>query len=225
LRGELSSLKASAGSSVKTLSTPRSGYFSLVTDGLEDQLTPEYLKDLTVDHFDEAVERCNSGSKNPDHVGKLVYDNSWSVAVKIPARFSERLETDQTVYIRIPSFGTDRIKCTVSDIRKSGEECILVLSSSVINDNILTLRMEDISLILQSYSGVQVRQSALRKVDGEDGVYVKVGLLLRYKKVHILYNDGVNAIIEYNALNSGGLRIYDQVVYKGSNLYDGKAVS
>ena len=85
--------------------------------------------------------------------------------------------------------------------------------------------MEDISLILQSYSGVQVRQSALRKVDGEDGVYVKVGLLLRYKKVHILYNDGVNAIIEYNALNSGGLRIYDQVVYKGSNLYDGKAVS
>ena len=47
LRGELSSLKASAGSSVKTLSTPRSGYFSLVTDGLEDQLTPEYLKDLT----------------------------------------------------------------------------------------------------------------------------------------------------------------------------------
>ena len=225
LRGELSSLKASAGSSVKTMSTPRSGYFSLVTDGLEDQLTPEYLKDLTVDHFDEAVERCNSGSKNPDHVGKLVYDNSWSVAVKIPARFSERLETDQTVYIRIPSFGTDRIKCTVSDIRKSGEECILVLSSSVINDNILTLRMEDISLILQSYSGVQVRQSALRKVDGEDGVYVKVGLLLRYKKVHILYNDGVNAIIEYNALNSGGLRIYDQVVYKGSNLYDGKAVS
>ena len=135
------------------------------------------------------------------------------------------LETDDVVYIRIPSCGSERIKCTVADIRKNGEDCIVILESSVINDNILTLRSEEISLIIKTYNGIQLRQSALRKVDGADGVYVKVGMLLRYKEVEILYNDGVNVIVKYDATATSGLRIYDQVVYKGSNLYSGKAVS
>ncbi len=66
---------------------------------------------------------------------------------------------------------------------------------------------------------------ALRKVDGEDGVFVKVGLLLRYKKVNVLFNDGDHAIIEYKEVDETGIRVHDQVVYKGSKLYDGKAVS
>ena len=90
---------------------------------------------------------------------------------------------------------------------------------------LMEIILKPLQLILKNHSGILVRQSALRKVEGEDGVFVKVGLLLRYKKVHILYNDGVNAIVEYVSTDESGLRIYDQVVYKGSNLYDGKAVS
>lgn len=225
LRAALSSLKASAGDSVRTVTTDESGYFSLGTDGLEDQLSTEYLDALTVENFDAAAELCENAKDTGDHLGKLVYDNAWYVAMKVPTEAVSLLEVKNTVYIKIPSFGAERIKCTVYDIRKNGAETVLVLSSSIISDNILTLRQEEVNLILKTYSGIQVRQSALRKVDGEDGVYVKVGLLLRYKKVKILYNDGTNALIEYNAAENSGLRIYDQVVYKGSNLYDGKAVS
>ncbi len=225
LRAELSDLKASGGDSVKTITTSESGYFSLGTDGLEEQLTPEYLETLTVDQFGEAASLCENAVDTGEHLGKIVYNNSWSVAMKVKSAAVDRLEANDTVYIKIPSFGSERIKCTVAEIRKSGEECVVILTSSVINENILTLRQEEIQLIVRTYSGIQVRQSALRKVDGEDGVYVKVGLLLRYKKVNILYNDGINAIIEYNVAETSGLRIYDQVVYKGSNLYDGKAVS
>ncbi len=225
LRGELSSLKASAGSSVQTIRTDESGYFSLGTDGLEDQLNSECLENLTVENYDEAKKLCENSGEEGELLGKMVYDNSWSVAIRVKTELVDRLEVKDIVYIKIPSFGADRIKCTVADIRKDGEECVVILSSSVIFDNILTLRQEEINLIVRDYSGILVRQSALRKVDGEDGVFVKVGLLLRYRKVNILYNDGVNAVIEYNAAESGGLRIYDQVVYKGSDLYDGKAVS
>lgn len=225
LRKELSTLKASARDSVKTIRTDESGYFSLSTDGLEEQLNNDYLKDLTVDNFDEAKKLSQKNEESGDHLGKIVYNNMWSVAIKTETHAVDRLEVNDTVYIKIPSFGAERIKCTVADIRKSGEEAVVVLSSSVINENILTLRQEEIQLIVKNYSGILIRQSALRKVDGEDGVFVKVGLLLRYRKVKILYNDGTNAVIEYNAAENGGLRIYDQVVYKGSNLYDGKAVS
>ena len=225
LRQEYAALKQGVGDSLRTVYSPKSGCFSLATDGLEQTLTPEVLADLTVDNFDETSKLCDSPTESDDNVGKMVYDNTWSVALKLESRKVGDLEPGNTVYIRIPSFGPDRIKCTVSDLRKSGEECILILSSAIINNNILTLRKEDVHLVLETHSGILVRQSALRKVDGKDGVFVKVGLLLRYKKVEILSNDGVNVILKYEATDNSGIRIYDQVVYKGSNLFDGKAVS
>lgn len=225
LRQERSSLKASGSNSVKTLSTARSGYFSLQTDGLEEVFDKDTLESLSVENYDEILLKCESTQEDKDAIGKMVYDNSWSVALKVQTDDIALLENGNTVYIRIPSYGSDRIKCTVSDVRKSGKESIVVLNSSVIVDNILTLRSEEIHLIIKTHSGLLVRQSALRKVDGEDGVYVKVGLLLKYKPVDILYNDGNSAVIDYNVANESGLRIYDQVVYKGSKLYDRKAVS
>ncbi len=225
LKSELSTLKASAGASVNNISTKESGYFSLGTDGLEEQFDADYLEGLTVENFDATVELCENAATETDQIGKMVYGNGWTVVLNVPTNKVDLLQVKDTVYIHIPSFGTERIKCTVVDIRKDGDQCVLVLSSSVIIDNILALRSEEVCLILKTYSGIQVRQSALRKVDGEDGVFVKVGLLLRYKKVTVLTSDGVNALVEYNAADNSGLRIYDQVVYKGSNLHDGKAVT
>ncbi len=225
LRGQLKALNTTSSDSVNAIKSPESGYFSFGTDGLEDRYTLDVLKELSVETFDETAKWMDDAASDHAHLGKLVYDNNWSVAIKVDTDDVSKLEAGNTVYIRIPSFGNDRIKCTVTELRKSGKETLLILSSSIISENILTLRQEEISLIVKTYNGIQVRQSALRKVDGEDGVFVKVGLLLKYKNVNILYNDGTNAIIEYDAAATGGLRLYDQVVYKGSNLYSGKAVS
>lgn len=225
LKTELKSLRSSISASVKTVTTPSSGYFSLGSDGLESQMNLERLAEVSVDNFDESMKLCDDAAVQINDLGKVVYDSDWYVAMNVPSDKISRLEPKDTVYIRIPSFGPDRIKCTVAEIRKNGGQSVLVLSSSIITDNILTLRKEDISLIVETHTGIQIRQSALRKVDGEDGVYVKSGLLLKYKKVKVLYNDGTNAIVHYDAAVDSGLRIYDQVVYKGSNLYSGKAVS
>ncbi len=225
LRSELANLKDSVGESVQTVKSKKSGHFSLVADGLEEKITPELLESLEVSTFDDALKTCEESVVSDENIGKVVYGNGWTIALKLPSESCSTLDIKDTVYIRIPSFGNERIKCTVADVRKDDNEALLILESSVISGNILTLRCEEISLIVHTHSGIQVRQSALRKVDGEDGVYVKVGLLLRYKKVKILYNDGSNAIVQYDVTDSKTLRLYDQVVYKGSNLYDGKAVS
>ena len=225
LRSELKRLENSSRDSVRTITTSKSGYFSMVSDGLESYFDSSLLDSLTVDGFDEAFAKAQEKSSNSESIGKIVHGNSWSLAMRVPAESVAQLDVNDTVYIRIPTFDSERIKCSVKDLRKSGDECIVVLNSSIILDNILTLRVEDISLIIKTHSGIVVRQSALRKVDNSDGVYVKVGLLLKYKKVDIIYNDGKSAVIKYDVTDARGLRIYDQVVYKGSNLYDGKAVS
>jgi putative membrane fusion protein len=225
LRAELKRLKTASGASVKNISTSGSGYFSLGTDGLEGKMTLDRMNSLDTENFDSVSKEFDQQKAQTENLGKVVRDSNWYVAIKVKTDKIARLEIKDTVYIRIPSFGEDRIKCTVADIRKNGKDCILVLSSSIIGENILMLRKEEIQLIVETHSGIQIRQSALRKVDGEEGVFVKVGLLLKYKKVKVLYNNGTNVIVEYDAAANSGLRIYDQVVYKGSNLYSGKAVT
>lgn len=225
LRSQLNAEKASVNASVKTLTSEKSGYFSLGIDGLESKFKSEDLLDLTTENFDDFQTLCSDASHQTNDLGKLVYNSNWFLAMKLHTDDISRLEIKDVVYIRIPSFGSERIKCTVNDIRKNGEESIIILESSIISNNVLTLRSEEISLIIRTHSGIQIRQSALRKVEGEDGVFVKVGLLLRYKKVKILYNNGTNVIIEYDPAATNDVRVYDQIVYKGSNLYSGKAVS
>ena len=225
LKSELVDLRKKSEGSEKTLNSPKSGYFSLQSDGFENQMTMSQLDNLSIENFQATLDKCEEAESVDNAVGKMVYGNEWFVAMKVKSQEISSLDVKATIYIRIPGYSAERIKCTVADIRKNGDQSILILSSSVIDSNILTLRAEDIQLILESYSGIRIRHSALRKIDGQDGVFVKVGLLLRYKKVNILYNDGTYAIVEYQAIDASGIRVHDQVVYKGSNLYDGKAVS
>ena len=226
LREKLETLQKHASGSSETILSEKSGYFSYGTDGLEESFDPDILQDFSSESFNQKLSEAQSADQQTENaIGKIVYNNSWYVVLKTSAKSVEELEEGGTVYIRIPTYGTQRIKCSVVSLKKEGDQALLVLNSSVITGNILTLRAEEVKLILHTYSGVQVRQSALRKVDGKDGVFVKVGLLLRYKEVEILYNDGINALVAYDAVGNGGVRLYDQVVYKGSNLYDGKAVS
>ena len=59
-------------------------------------------------------------------------------------------------------------------------------------------------------------------MDGQIGVYVTTGYDIRFKPIEVLYQgDGYQICnINYNAEN--GLNMFDQVVVKGTDLYDGK---
>ena len=48
---------------------------------------------------------------------------------------------------------------------------------------------------------------------------------MKYREVDILYIGSTFAVVKYDALNTSGLQAYDEVVIKGSDLYDGKVVA
>ena len=48
---------------------------------------------------------------------------------------------------------------------------------------------------------------------------------MKFRKVNILYIGSTYAVVEYDVIDTSGLQAYDEVVVKGSNLYDGKVVA
>ena len=83
-------------------------------------------------------------------------------------------------------------------------------------------------IVLNTYKGLKVSSSALRVVSKEDGtnstgVYVLSGMTAHFVPVNIVYSNDVYAICEIEQ-EDGKLRLYDEIIVKGKNIYDGKIV-
>ena len=101
----------------------------------------------------------------------------------------------------------------------------LVFSSNLMNAEIASLRLESASIMLESYTGYQVDISALRKVDGVDGVYVQDGNIVHFRKAKKIYAENDIILIGAEEGEPGYVRLYDEIILEGIDLYDGKIIN
>ena len=125
-------------------------------------------------------------------------------------------------------------------------DAAVVLCCSTVSGEYINARHETVEIELKSYAGVMVRQDAIRfedvteVVENEDGttrevlhenvkgVYVLVGSRLEFVQIfsEVSANGYVVCKTELSdndvLLTEHTLRLYDKVVVKGSDLYDGK---
>jgi hypothetical protein len=87
------------------------------------------------------------------------------------------------------------------------------------------MRSGPMTVVKAEFSGLRVPRKALRVVDSVRGVYVLSGMQIKFVPVNIIYSNDSFIICEKVNENSGVLKLYDRVVVKGKNLYDGKIVS
>ena len=107
---------------------------------------------------------------------------------------------------------------------RTGKKTLVIIKCNLMNPSLADFRIEDIQIITKEYTGYKIKNSAIRTVDGETGVYVVSGNLIGFRKVHIAYNDGEYSIVDNPEGESGYIRLYDEVVTKGVELYDNKLI-
>ena len=99
----------------------------------------------------------------------------------------------------------------------------LVLTSNIMNEDIAALRVASVKVRVEAFNGLVVERKALRTVDGQTGVYIKVGNLAQFRAVNIVYSDE-NIVIADNSKAdiSNHLEMYDEIILEGTDLYDKK---
>jgi len=80
------------------------------------------------------------------------------------------------------------------------------------------------TIVLKAYSGLQVNSKAVRFVDKQMGVYVLSGSVINFVPVKVVYSTDSYYICEAGTTGVR-LKLYDEVIIKGKNLYDGKVIS
>ena len=235
LQKERNELTKSLTNVSEILTAPVPGYFYSVIDGCETIFTPEALETLTVDSFDKLIEtEPVSADEKTDKgypVGKLVTDYVWNVVCAAEGDQLRDFSQGSVYQIRFPYNGDTILSMTLKRLLPDpeNERAVLVFETNVMPEGFNYLRMQSVQVIRSEYDGYRVPLSAVRVVDGKQGVYIRVGNYIRFRRIETVFEtEGVLLVAPYDGerenageyLNEG-----DQIVTKGKNLYDGKAIT
>ena len=174
---ELSKRKAALTSSLtqalETVNSPDAGYFSGLIDGYETIFTKNALKDLTINKFDEMLATPPS-EVNGKNVGKLIGEFTWNLLCPIDRSEAASFTEGRSYQLAFPYSSDTRIsaKLTQKIMQTDRDTVILVFTAVEIPRDFNFTRSQTVQIILKSYTGLQIVKSALRQIDGQEGVFV-----------------------------------------------------
>lgn len=221
LNARLTELNASLPQVKGQITAAESGYFVSKTDGYETVLSSNALDDITPEFLKTAdPKEASSGV-----IGKIVSDYEWYIAANISINQSLNYKVGDSLKLLTSVQSSPELKVTVKQINisENGSDAVVIFSCNEMNSELATMRSGPMTVVKAEYSGLRVAKSALRVVDGERGVYVLSGMQINFVPVEILYSN--DSIMICKKDNDSRLKLYDRVVVKGRNLYDGKIIS
>lgn len=206
-----------------------SGFYSSNIDGLEALLTKDIATKMTAQDFDKLDKvHLNESSKvvSGGFVAKIVSDYEWYAIVKTDHKKIANIKPYDTINIRFSDYSEKLIETTVIAINTDDKgNSIIVLSGNDFVSNIYSLRKINIDLILNKYEGLKVPTYAIKNINNKKGVYVKIEGLAQFKEIDILYEKDGISIIKENNQDGKSLLLYDEVITKARDLYDGKLIN
>lgn len=224
IKTQIASLQASVPDSNQTIKAGVAGYFVNEADGYETVLKTDAIDALTPEKF-ESIKPVEVAS---NVVGKIVSDYTWYLAVLISADDALKLKEGDS-YSILTSQNTNAelsVSLTALNSSDNSNKTVAIFSCNSTDGIFSTIRNMPITIVLESYKGIRLNNSCVRMVDGELGVYVVQSGIVKFKKINALYTTDTYTICELDKNgNADSLRLYDEVVEKGKNLYDGKTIN
>ncbi|MBR2806476.1 MAG: hypothetical protein IKE18_06825 [Oscillospiraceae bacterium] len=204
---------------------PVSGYFCNKTDGYEDTATRENALQISIDELNEILDNRNE-QININRC-KLITNYSWYYVARISSSDAERFYKGMKVNLTFDDSAVGQIPVTVQRVETDPDKgtAMVVLSCLNLNADITDLRFETGKINFNDYKGIRVDRSALHEYEGEFGVFIKYGTTIVFRELDIIYETDSYVVSSVNTSDSSKLRLYDEIIVEGKDLYVGKDLS
>lgn len=224
LKSNSSAALALAGGFSQVYST-EAGYYLNECDGFENTVSFDDAVSLTVDKIDGLTSLAPpTGNEMPS--GKIITEFGWYFVCNIDVNDIGDITVGSQKEISLPYSSVDDFTATVYQINDTvNGKTAVVFYVADINADLASVRNEIASVKIESYNGYKIPNTAIRTVDGVKGVYILRNNLVSFKKIDIFYSDDDYSVVGNTDDKSGYIRLYDDVILEGADLYDGKLLS
>lgn len=206
------------------VSTKESGIFSSYSDGCETAFDYKNIDKLDVNTLDKYIAQAKKAKKT-DSLGKLITDYEWYFACKVSADEVKGIENGDILNVALKD--SDKvIECEVvsgATLDLGDKEAVLILRSSEMDSELASMRLENIEIRFNEYTGFKVPSSAIHINDkGEKTVYALVANQVESRTGKVIYSTKDYVVFEYTPEDENSIRLYDQIITQGKDLHDGK---
>lgn len=231
LQREKNSLAADVSQPIQSVAINTGGYFCSMADGYERLLTTSF-EALSIDDYRRAI----NGTLKPEStntIGKVQEGHDWYLALVAEKKDVSRFVTGTMIDLDFNMEGCNDIPASIHRvIPDDSGDAVIILKTNYINAVLITLRQTDVDINFKSYTGLRVSKQALRYDGQTEGVYVKNGNLINFKPIKRIYT-GENFVLctspslgEEEDIDTyiEPINQFDEVIVKGTDIYDGKIV-
>lgn len=210
--------------SYTNVKSPQMGFFVQVVDGYEEKLAVADIELLTVaDVKSYSTQRVTN---LPGKFGKIVTNHLWYYAAVIPAEKMTQYKTGNVVNLDFNLFNLTDIPFVVTGFitDENDDEAVVLLRSNYILPELVAVRNPTAQIKLKSYSGIRVEQTAIRYDGLEKGVYIIENGTVRFRTINVIFEAEDYVLCGSNVDGVRPLKLFDQVILEGKDLYDGKII-
>ena len=228
-----------------SIKTDKAGYFSEYCDGYENSIKYSDIDRIKLSDL-QNVKQENVSS---NVAGKIISSLNWYVACEVTADEATSLSLwDSNVTVLFSNVSSDAIPAKIERIYQETPDssALVIFECDYMDEGLIQAREEPIEVGLGTYTGLRVSKKALyddyvtktiyddnnnahTEKEKVQGVYVLYGSEVQFKQVSILYADEDYVICDPSPddgilFNGETISMYDQVILKGDDLYDGKVI-
>ena len=200
------------------------GYYISTVDGYENAVSYTGVLNLTTDKIDALIDGSTlPNADNSSYMGKLVDAFNWYILCVIDYKDAASLKVGGKITVEFTGTTAEPLSADVVKINDAADgRTSIILKCNLMNKKYAVLRKNPVKLIFNTYTGYQVNNKAVREINGQKGVYVLNGNIVKFKKINIVYSDSEYSICSVPDGESGYLKQYDEIIVEGTDLYDGK---
>lgn len=222
---------------LEVVTAPVSGYFSKMVDGYEARITPDMLKDMEVADYQKLID-AKTPTQNTVRVGKMVLSEKWTFAAPVA---SEHLEWINEALKEAKKRGVpvqvnvqfeqvpQPVLLTIDSVveQKDSDTAVLLLRCNQVSEELFDLRIANATLNFQQYTGIRIDSANLRFLGERRGVYILDDQRVRFKEIDPVYEEQdflLSKTYYVGVEQTQYVRLFDKVIVKGTDLYDGKVI-
>lgn len=228
LESRINSINSTAIQPTADIKSQESGVFSSYTDGLENTFDYTKATQLDVKTLEAYINQAQSAKQDSASFGKLITSYKWYFCAVVDAQAIKQISNGDVLNVSFKD--SDKIiECVVengADVPLGQDKTALILSSSQLDGEISSMRLEDIEIRYNEHTGFKVPSCAIHiDKDGNKCVYALVANRVSQRKGNIIYSANDYVIFESGAKEEDSIRYYDRIITKGKDLHDGKIYS
>jgi len=247
LQAQRNALSAASSPAIGAITANASGYFISKTDGFESVF--DYSKVLTMTAAELKEKQKIKPAPQNGAVGKICQNFDWYFACVVPADQAVKFHEGDKASITFPFSSSESIPVTVAAVNQANKdsEAAVILKSSNMNSSIASIRNTTAQIQVENYTGIRVSQKAIhfetvkkttKDKNGKSntvkkevkGVFVMHGSEIQFRQIISLFSTENYVICKVNPtqdelMTDSTVKLFDEVVVEGTDLFDGKVIN